>query len=238
MENHMTSTWTSLNIEAERVEITTNQQATEICSLLKNATSTLADGFTEAEIKGSKAAYAQQGLYSQNMNTLKCSVDLAMRGYYTQSTGLLRGVYENWIAFHYLAAHPIKAEFWLNKDLRPPNHSEMLKALGPDFVERKADAHGWYGALCRFAHTDALVVLPHLGSYQGEQIAFFGGKYKTDLFRTCAYTISLFTSIMLREISKMISSNSEWQQRFMINLESLLQFIENENIEFKKGWSS
>jgi hypothetical protein len=234
----MTSTWDSLDIEAEQVAITTNKQAFEICSLLKNAISALADGFTEAEIKDSESTCAQQGLYSQNMNSLKCSTDLAMRGYYTQSTGLLRGVYENWIAFHYLAAFPIKAEFWLNKDLKPPKHSEMLNALGPDFVESKAEARGWYGALCRFAHTDSLVVLPHLGSYKGEQCAFIGAKYKPDLFRTCAYTISLFTSIMLREISKMISPNSGWQQRFMINVEALLQFIENENIEFKRNDSN
>ena len=89
----MTSTWDSFDAEAERVEITTDQQAPEICLLLKDSMSTLADGFTEAEIKGSESACAQIGLYSQNMNTLKCSVDLAMRGYYTQSAGLLRGVH-------------------------------------------------------------------------------------------------------------------------------------------------
>jgi len=234
MKVYMTSTWESLDTEAEKIEIATNQQLPQICSLLKNAISTLADGFLKAEIKGEDSAHAQQGLYSQNLNSLKCSVDLAIRGYYTQSTGLLRGVYENWIAFHYLSEFPLKAKCWLNKESRPPKHSDMLNALGPDFVENKDDVRGWYGALCRFAHTDALVVLPHLGSHQGEPCAFVGVMYKPDFFETCAYSISLFTSIMLREVSKMITPNSDWQQRFMESIESLLQFIEDVNVEFKR----
>ena len=58
--------------------------------------------------------------------------------------------------------------------------------------------------------------------------------YKPDFFETCAYSISLFTSIMLREVSKMITPNSDWQQRFMESIESLLQFIEDVNVEFKR----
>lgn len=230
----MTSTWDSLGAEAEKIENLTKQQLPEICSVLKNAISALADGFLEAEIKGEDAARAQQGLYSQNLNSLKCSVDLAMRGYYTQSAGLLRGVYENWIAFHYLNEFPLKAKCWLRKNKRPPKHSVMLNLLGPDFVESKEDARGWYGTLCRFAHTDAFVVLPHLRSHQGEPCAFVGVMHKPDLFRTCAYIISLFTSIMLREISKMISPDSVWQQRFIENIESLLKLIETENVDFNR----
>jgi hypothetical protein len=229
-----TSSWDSLDAEADRVASTTNQQAAGTCSLLKKAISVLADGFTEAEVKGTDSACAQAGLFSQNLNSLKCSADLSMRGYYTQSTGLLRGIYENWIAFHYLAECPLKANLWLEKNKRPPSHSDMLSALGPNFVEDKSDAREWYGTLCRFAHTDALVVLPHLGSQNGESCAFIGANYKPDLFRTCAYTISLFTSIMLREISKMIPAHSAWQQRYNAAIEALLQFIENENDEFKR----
>ena len=230
----MTSTWHSLDAEAERVTSTTNQEASETCSLLKNAVSVLADGFTEAEVKGTDAACAQAGLLSQNLNSLKCSVDLSIRGYYTQSTGLLRGIYENWIAFHYLVEFPLKADLWLKKNRRPPGHSDMLNALGSNFIENKGDARKWYGTLCRFAHTDALVVLPHLGSQNGESCAFIGANYKPELFRTCAYTISLFTSIILREISHMIPADSAWQQRYNAAIEAFLQFIENENDEFKR----
>ena len=152
----MTSTWESLDTEAEKIEIATNQQLPQICSLLKNAISTLADGFLKAEIKGEDSAHAQQGLYSQNLNSLKCSVDLAIRGYYTQSTGLLRGVYENWIAFHYLSEFPLKAKCWLNKESRPPKHSDMLNALGPDFVENKMML------VVGMGHSAASLTLTHL----------------------------------------------------------------------------
>lgn len=156
----MTSTWHSLDAEAERVTSTTNQEASETCSLLKNAVSVLADGFTEAEVKGTDAACAQAGLLSQNLNSLKCSVDLSIRGYYTQSTGLLRGIYENWIAFHYLVEFPLKADLWLKKNRRPPGHSDMLNALGSNFIENKGDARKWYGTLA------ALHTPTHLSCYR------------------------------------------------------------------------
>ena len=230
----MTSTWQSLDAEAEAVASTTAQQAADTCALLQQSISTLADGFTEAEVKSTDSSGAQMGLFSQNLNSLKCSTDLAMRGYYTQSMGLLRGIYENWIAFHYLAEFPTKGNLWLRADKKPPKHSHMLNALGPHFVEEKADARGWYGALCRFAHTDALVVLSHLGSHNGEPCAFFGVKYKSDLFRTCAYTVALFTAIMLREISRMISADAAWQRHYNTAVEGLLEFIEQENDDFNR----
>jgi hypothetical protein len=231
----MTSTWDSLETEAGKTELNTNQQLPQICSLLKNAISFLADGFLESEVINEGAAQAQQGLFSQNLNSLKSSVDLAMRGYYTQSMDLLRGVYENWIAFHYLSEYPLKAKCWLNKKLKPPKHSVMLKALGPNFIEDKNDARGWYSALCGFAHTDALVVLPHLGSHQGEPCAFIGVVFKPELYKACAYSISLFISIMLREISNMVSTSSDWHQRVTENIDLLLEYIEEENKEFKKS---
>jgi hypothetical protein len=169
------------------------------------------------------------GLFSQNLNSLKCCADLAMRGYYTQSTGLLRGVYENWIAFHYIAQAPAQAHLWLCRDHRPPKHDAMLKSLGSDFLEQETDARGWYGALCRFAHTDSLVVLPHLGSHDGEPCAFFGAKFKPDLFRTCAYAISVFTGIMLREVSGLIPADAAWQQSCNTAVQQLLKYIQDEN---------
>jgi hypothetical protein len=228
----MTSTWHSLDTEADAVAVATVSAEAKTCALFERAIATLADGFTSAEIKDSDAARVRMGLLSQNLNSLKCSVDIAKRGYYTQSMGLVRGVYENWIAFHYLAAFPAAAEKWLAHDKRPPKHRVMLDALGPGFVEDKTDARGWYGTLCRFAHTDALVVLPHLGSCDGEACAFFGVTYKPDLFRTCAYTFSLFASIMLREVSQLILRDTDWLQSCDATVEALLQFINEENAAF------
>ena len=105
----------------------------------------------------------------------------------------------------------------------------MLRALKPDFIEDTNDARGWYGALCRFAHTDALIVLPHLGSQNGEACAFFGVTYKPELFRSCAYTLSLFISIILREVSQLVPDSSGWLQSYDATVQALLQFIEKEN---------
>ncbi len=228
----MISTWHSLDTEADAVAVVTVSAEAKTCALLERAIATLADGFTSAEIKESDAASVRMGLFSQNLNSLKCSVDIAKRGYYTQSMGLVRGVYENWIAFHYIEGYPTRAELWLSHDKRPPMHSAMLKALGPSFVEDRTDAREWYGTLCRFAHTDALVVLAHLGHCDGEPCTFFGAKYRPDLFRTCAYTIALFTSIMLREVSLFVSA-SPWQQSYATTVGELLRFIEQENDDFK-----
>ena len=233
----MTSTWDSLDVEANEVASTTAQQAAGICTLLKQGISTLADGFAETEVKATNSAPAQMGLLSQNLNSLKCSVDLAMRGYYTQSAGLLRGVYENWIAFHYLAQFPKEANLWLCADQgkRPPSHSHMLNALGPNFPEHKADASRCYSMLCSFAHTHALNVMPHLGAHKGEPCAFFGATYKANLFRVSAYLICTFTNLMLREISGMIATDAGWQERCKTAIEGLMQFLEKENDEFNKS---
>ena len=74
-------------------------------------------------------------ILSGNFATLKCSVDLAIRGYYRQALNLLRIVYENWIAIHYLSRCPNKADLWLrlSKKNQPPGHAAMLMQLGSDF---------------------------------------------------------------------------------------------------------
>ncbi len=224
----MISTWDSLDSEADAVALMTGREATDICALLQQAVSTLADGFTSTELEDSDATRVRMGIFSQNLNSLKCGVDLAKRGYYTQSMGLVRGVYENWIAFHYLATFPAEAGNWLAHGKRPPSHGDMLNALGPSFTEHKTDARGWYHALCRFAHTDALVVLPHLGNHEGEACTFFGVTYKPDLFRSCAYTLSLFACIMLREVSLLVPGNSLWLDSCKPMVDALLLFIEKE----------
>jgi len=225
----MISTWHSLDAEAEAVAVATVSAEAETCAHLESAVATLADGFTSTELVDSDVTRVRMGLFSQSLNSLKCGVDLAKRGYYTQSMGLMRGVYENWIAFHYLATFPAAARKWLANGKRPPSHGDMLKALGPSFTEDKTDARDWYRALCRFAHTDALIVLPHLGSHEDEACAFFGVTYKPDLFRSCAYTLSLFACIMLREVSLLVPGSSLWLDSCKPMEDALLQVIEKEN---------
>ena len=227
------STWLNLETEAIAVSRTTEARARSLCALIQDAISTLADGFLIPEIVRSDALDAQMGLFSQNLNSLKCSADLAFRGYYTQAVGLIRGVYENWIAFHYLQQFPEKAELWLRTDKRPPKHSVMLDELGPNFTESKDNAREWYGVLCRMAHSDALVVLPHLSSHNGQPCAFFGAQYKEELFQTCCYTILSFSAIMIREVAQMIPSASKWHESGSKVFAEILEFIKQSNANFK-----
>lgn len=229
----MLSTWHSLDAEADAAALTTEKAEPEACTLLYQAISTLADGFAQTDITKTDAADAQMGLFSQNLNSLKCSIDLAKRGYYTQSTGLLRGIHQNWIAFHYLAHNPAKADLWLCADKKTPSHSKMLKQLGPGFIEDQDDVRGWYDMLCHFTHPSALVILPHFGTLNGEPCVFFGVNYKPDLFLTCTCAICLYTSIMLREVSQLVPADAAWHQRYNTTMDDLQKFIKQGNVDLR-----
>jgi len=218
-------TWVSLEEEAVQVATVTREKNKSTCELLERALSTLADGFEIVAREDTKATRVQMGLYSQNLNSLKCSIDLAYRGYYTQAVNLLRGVYENWIAFWYLAELPEKAELWLSREHQPPKHGEMLSKLGPGFVEDKGVAREWYRMLCKFAHPDYLTVVPHLGSRNGEPRAFFGAAYREKPFSSCARMILQFSNLMLRDISAWAPSDEPWLKRCTPVMDCVLEFL-------------
>ena len=130
------NTWSDFEDEARLVEKTTRAQEPQVVLLLQDSIGLFADWFTVASSPDpSDTTTAKMSLLSHNFGTLKCSVDTALRGYYAQSLNLLRIVYENWIAYHYLEKKPQEAHFWLahSKKKRPPGHAEMLKELDEDF---------------------------------------------------------------------------------------------------------
>lgn len=149
------NTWEDFEQEARAVEKATKDEASEIVRLLHEAVGMFADAFSVCENVGTTdATVAKMSLLSHNFATLKCSVDLAIRGYYTQSMNLLRIVNENWIAYHYLTKYPNKAGLWLHhsKKKQPPGHASMLKQLGSDYNPLKGQMRKWYRMLCSFAH--------------------------------------------------------------------------------------
>jgi len=221
-------TWVCLEEEAVQVAVVTREKSKSTCELLEHALSTLADGFEIIGREDMEVTRVQMGLYSQNLNSLKCSIDLAYRGYYTQSVNLLRGVYENWIAFWYLADFPEKAQLWLSRDHQPPSHSEMLSKLGLGFVEDKGVAREWYRILCKFAHPDYLTVVPHLGSRDGEPRAFFGATYKGERFASCAWMILQFINLMLRDIGLWAPPSEPWLKRCTTVMERVLEFLQRQ----------
>ena len=232
------NTWEDFDQEARAVENYTKDQAPEIVCLLQEAVGIFADAFSISENSDTTdATLAKMSLLSQNFATLKCSVDLAIRGYYTQALNLLRNVYENWIAFHYLSKCPNKADLCLrhSKKRQPPGHAAMLKELDSDFNPLKGQMRKWYSTLCSFAHTDPVGVLPQISNdhIPDETSIRFGSTYKDDLFRASAYAICLWAGVMLSSICQWIPNTGQWHNE-MINIEErIIEFIDQENKTFE-----
>jgi hypothetical protein len=236
------NTWNDFETEAQLVEKTTRAQEPQVVLLLQDSIGLFADGFTVASSPDpSDATTAKMSLLGHNFATLKCSVDTTLRGYYVQSLNLLRIVYENWIAYHYLEKKPQEAHFWLahSKEKRPPGHAAMLKELNKDFNPLKSEMKGWYGTLCSFAHTDPLNLLPHISteSFPDETSIHFGTTFKADLFRASSYAICLWAGVMLSTISSWVPKGNQWQKELIKIEDRIVEFIDQENTAFRSGKS-
>jgi hypothetical protein len=230
-----TPAWDELTTEARAVADTTRNELPDLCRLVEDIISLLAEGFTEAKApNGDDPVVARMGLLTQNLGALWCSCTRARQGYYTPAAALLSTVYENWIACRYIIAKPEEAAKWLDADQRPPKHHKMLAALGDDLMPKRDQAKAWYDTLCRFAHTDAHTVLPHLGTHNGEAVVFFGAKFKPALFRSCVYLQAMWGGIMLDDVAPWISTDSEWHHRSRDLVERILGFLDQENAQFAK----
>jgi len=229
------NTWEDFEREAREVDKFTKEQAPDLVQLLQDAIGLFADAFSIADnLDTTDATMAKISLLSQNFAALKCAVDLALRGYYSQSMNLLRIVYENWIAFHYLTKNPDEAHILLRKPntgKRLPNPAVMRKALGENFNPLKEKIKQWYDVLCCFAHPHAAGVLPLISTtfIPDETSIHYGTTYKDDLFRKSAYNISIWTGVMLDAVGHWIPNTNEWYKKRNKLEERLLNFIEEEN---------
>jgi hypothetical protein len=231
------NTWDDFAKEARLVEKTTCEQESEIVSLMKNSIGIFADGFSAAKASDSSdEALAKMSLLSHSFGTLKCSVDMTLRGYYVQSMNLLRIVYENWIAYNYLEKNPDKAILWIrpSKRKKPPKHAAMLKEIDNNYSPLKGKIKGWYKTLCSFAHTDPLNLLSQISTVEvpGETSIHFGATYKRDLFRTSAYSICLWAGISIMNVGSWVPENDQWHNQMAKIQEKILKFIDHENKEF------
>ena len=234
------NTWEEFEQEAISVEKVTKEQTTEVVKLLQDAVGVFADAFSVCDNSDTTdATLAKMSLLSQNFATLKCSVDIALRGYYAQALNLLRIVYENWIAFHYLSKCPNKAQLWLrhSKEKQPPGHAAMLKELVANFNPLKSQMRKWYSTLSSFAHTDPVGLLPQISTdyVPDETSIHFGSTYKEDLFRASAYAISLWTGVMLASINQWVPNTNQWHNEMKKIEERIIEFIDQENKAFKSG---
>lgn len=229
------NTWEDLDREAREVDKFTKDQSPDLVQLLQDAIGLFADAFSVADNSDTTdAAIAKMGLLSQNFTSLKCAVDLSLRGYYSQSNNLLRIVYENWIAFHYLTKNPNEAHILLrepNMRKRLPDPAVMRKALGEDFTPLKEKIKEWYDVLCFFAHPNAAGVLPliAINLISDETSIHYGTTYNDDLFKKSAYNISIWSGVMLDAVGHWIPNTNEWYKKRNKLEERLLKFIVGEN---------
>ncbi|MBM4145648.1 MAG: hypothetical protein FJ240_05155 [Nitrospira sp.] len=229
------STWEDFEHEASEVERFTKEQAPDCVQLLQDAVGLFADAFSNADNSDTAdVTLAKMSLLSYNFNTLKCAVDLVLRGFYSQSMNLLRLVYENWIAFHYLTIMPDEAHVLLrgpNIGERLPDPNVMRNALGEDFNPLKEKIREWYKILCCFAHPHAVGVLSLISTTLAseETSIHYGSIYKDELFRASVYVISIWTVIMLDVVGQWIPETNEWFQKRSMLVEKVLRFIDEYN---------
>ena len=233
------NTWDDFEKEARLVEKTTSEQESAIVLLLNDSIGLFADAFSVAKKSDSSdATLAKMSLLSHNFGTLKCSVDIALRGYYVQSMNLLRIVYENWIAYHFLEKNADKAYLWLHpsKKSRPPGHAAMLKEIDDDYNPLKGKMKAWYSTLCSFAHTDPLNLLSQISTLEvpGETSIHYGATYNKDLFKTSAYALCLWAGISLLIIGLWVPEKNQWHTEMAKVQEEISKYIDQENKAFSR----
>lgn len=232
------NTWEDFDCEARTVERFTKAQFPDSVQLLQDAVGLFADAFSIADDSDtSDVNKAKMSLLSNNFNTLKCAVDLALRGYYSQSMNLLRHVYENWIAFHYLIKKPEEAHVLLDGRIkkRLPDPSIMRNELdGEDFFKKRLGE--WYSMFYCFAHPHAAGVLPLISDtvVPGETSIHFGATYDDKNFKRSVSVISIWTVVMLDEVGQWISNTNEWDQKRSLLVEKVQRFIDEENKKLVK----
>lgn len=246
--------WSTLDGEAEEVARLTLLETTHEFSLLRDSLSLYEDAVTIAKLgAASDATMAQMALVSQNLSILRAAVGLAAMGFYVQSTGLARSVYENWLAILYLAKFPEEAHRWLDPHFGkrppspyvPPGVRTMIGAIGDpacqstpqsrdlstQFTQSRQQLHDFYTLLCHFSHTDPVSVLSLIGSDKENSFVGFGVKYDRDDFTASSCALAPLMGIMLQFLSTFVQSQDPWHRRHEDMKGRLLAFIKEYNAE-------
>ncbi len=172
-----------------------------------------------------KVALVRMSLVSQNLNTLSLAVDSAIMGYYIQSMILLRNVYENWLAFWYLAKFPGDAEIWLDPNRYPLKAETMRNKV--EFVshETKAKLHDFRSELNRFNHTDSIAVLSRLRKDREKTFVRSGVEFHPVELDACASSILFWSANMLIAMNSWIPKNHEdWHISYKSILDEIVEF--------------
>jgi hypothetical protein len=211
--------WNIAYTQEDKVKKNTESNSSVEISLIRRALSVYAEAFTCVDAEGIKArespdqSTARMGLVSQNFNTLMTSIGVANAGYYIQSLILLRNVFENWLAFWYLAKYPVEAEKWLNPNAYRPSIETIRKKIDHPSKEDKQTSKTLYHVLSHFAHTDPVAILERLEQRGNESIMKVGVRYEKKDFSTCCQFIVFWIDCMLEAISYWIAKENTWHSR-------------------------
>ncbi len=214
--------------ESTFVKNKTANEFPEEIKLISSATSLYYEGFKYAKpIEDPTLALTRMGLVSQNFNTLNLATKATYYGYYLQSMILLRNVYENWLAFWYLAKYPEEVHKWVDPrwDTRPPKAETMRNKIDHPSDDTKSKLYNFYRELNRFSHTDPVAVLSLIRIVDKKPGIRVGVEFSKDNFLACVYALSLWNGNMLDAISCWIPDDSEWSSKYQVIMENLLLFL-------------
>lgn len=204
----------------------TKSQFTNEYRLLIQAFNLYVKGFDNVPSKlENDADCVRIALLSQNLLTIKCSLNLALSGFYIQSLIPMRNVAENWIVFWYLIKYPGEASRWINPTwkMRPPKFDTMRNKIDHPSKQIKSKLREFYDELNRFTHTDPVIVLSMIEQEGNKNYIKVGVKYNQDSFAVCIYSILLWTGYCIDALSSLIPIDNAWQAE---NEELKVQIIE------------
>ena len=221
--------WDTLEEQARQVQTQTATQYAQAITLLRDAVSLCAEATQLKDSQApSHAVAVSMSLISQNLNSLKVCLDMATSGYYMQCGVLLRHVYENWLAIQYIRYFPMEAGEWLNSawDHRAPSVKKILKAIGPEFGTNQSTVGDSYGLLSKFAHPNAMSIVPQIDRHDDGTVIDTGTLYHHDMFLNMACMVAQHIGFLLVDLAAFVDSSHPWYLRFHETQRHLVALIE------------
>lgn len=222
--------WKNFDSYEEKIIGETKKENAEEVALLMKAFAHFGLGFTLLPpLDGTELIIVRFGLLADNLNNLKVAIDAALKGYYRQSANFLRVIYENWLAFWYLIQFPGDAHFWLDPswDKRPPKAETMRKKMEHPSQDSSEKAKELVIEYHRFAHTDPIAILTHMGE-DGLRI---GPTFDAGNFEASVYALILWIGMNLDAIESYISDD-EWKQTHNGIKDEIEGYLENFNKKY------
>jgi hypothetical protein len=224
--------WRGLKADAREIAAQTESDCGRELNVLTSAFNLYSEAFARIPASGNgESTVTRLAILSQNLNSFHVMISSAVQGFYIQSLVPLRHVYENWLAFWYLAKFPEEAHRWLDPtwEMRPPKADKMLKKIDHPSKQSQSKLRDFYTELNRFAHTDPAVVLSRL-EREGDKILIgVGIRFDGEDFRACAYGFSLWIGNCLDAVSSVVPQTDDWHDHYKAVGEDILALIDDYN---------